>query len=233
MKWFDGITDLQESLKTVKECAAEYFLKADEPTRQKMLDAFSAIKLAFQAPKLLFKKLSKENHPDKGGSEEVMKEINVEFGAFKAILSKATSYIDNPAAAVDKTAEKVRKQIMKSINIQYAESQILFDENKKAAEKVRKQREHYHSTKSEYQSEPDYDFTSDFWNSYEETDDKKSDFWNVDFKSAVKNSLDFLIGLFEEINKTDPVKLKTARQTHTKGSRYRRGKIRRGAVWRT
>ena len=204
MKWFDGITDLQESLKTVKECAAEYFLKADEPTRQKMLDAFSAIKLAFQAPKLLFKKLSKENHPDKGGSEEVMKEINVEFGAFKAILSKATSYIDNPATAVDKTAEKVRKQ-----------------------------REHYHSTKSEYQSEPDYDFTSDFWNSYEETDDKKSDFWNVDFKSAVKNSLDFLIGLFEEINKTDPVKLKTARQTHTKGSRYRRGKIRRGAVWRT
>ena len=190
MKWFDGITDLQESLKTVKECAAAYFLKADEPTRQKMLDAFSAIKLAFQAPKLLFKKLSKENHPDKGGSEEVMKEINVEFGAFKAILSKATSYIDNPAAAVDKAAEKVRKQ-----------------------------REHYHSTKSEYQSEPDYDFTSDFWNG--------------DFKSAVKNSLDFLIGLFEEINTTDTVKLKTARQTHKKGSRYRRGKIRRGAVWRT
>ena len=204
MKWFDGITDLQESLKTVKECAAAYFLKADEPTRQKMLDAFSAIKLAFQAPKLLFKKLSKENHPDKGGSEEVMKEINVEFGAFKAILSKATNYIDNPAAAVDKTAEKTRKQ-----------------------------REHYHSTKSEYQSEPDYDFTSDFWNSYEETDDKKSDFWSVDFKSAVKNSLDFLIGLFEEINKTDPIKHKTARQTHKKGSRYRRAKIRRGAVWRT
>ena len=123
------------------------------------------------------------------------------------------------------------EEIMKSINIQYAESQILFDENKKAAEKVRKQREHYHSTKSEYQSEPDYDFTSDFWNSYEETDDKKSDFWNVDFKSAVKNSLDFLIGLFEEINTTDTVKLKT--DTHKKGSRYRRGKIRRGAVWRT
>ena len=200
MKWFDGITDLQELLAILKECAAEYCLKADEATRQKMFDTYSTIKLAFQTPKLLHKKLAKKYHSDVGGDDDTMTEINVEFDVFKTILNKAKRYVDNPEEAVDKTAEKVRKQ-----------------------------RAYREAVKHEYQSAPDYDFTSEFWESYTETDDEKSDFWSVDFKSAAKNSMDFLIALFE--GKTEPVKHKT--DTHTKGSRYRRGKIRRGTVWRT
>ena len=48
---------------------------------------FKGIKNAKELRKM-YVKLSKENHPDKGGSEEVMKEINVEYAQMIEKLPK-------------------------------------------------------------------------------------------------------------------------------------------------
>ena len=131
-------------------------------------------------------------------------------------------------------------EIMKSINAEYNELKKYFKELKNNP-----------TTNSEYCSEfskaEEYDFTSDFYNaSFEEQ--KDCNFDNVSWREmkfdefvSSHNALEFLIGLFEKFFKVKSTSEKckvrfikiTQNQPNKDHERHRRGKIRRGAVWRS
>ena len=81
-------------------------------------------------------------------------------------------------------------EIMKSINVEYDEA-VAFLKGEDANAELKAACRNDFSEKTQ-----EYDFTNEFWNSYEETSDAESDVWNIEFKIVPKNTLEFLIGLF-------------------------------------
>lgn len=67
----------------------------------------------------LYRKLAMENHPDRGGSTEIMKEINAEYDrAFEAMKRKHnTQAASTGSRTINETPEEFRRVIEKIINI--------------------------------------------------------------------------------------------------------------------
>ena len=122
-------------------------------------------------------------------------------------------------------------ELMKSINVEYDETvAFLKGEDENAELKA--------AWKNDFaEKAQEYEFTNEFWNSYEETSDAESDVWNIEFKIVPKNTLEFLIGLFVKTRIATEKYEVLIKNTETdwrnkKSELYRRGKLRRGTRWR-
>src|SRR4051812_48001484 len=67
--------------------------------------------------KSLYKKLALENHPDRGGNEEVMKEINNEYEFIVAKLAKGENLTAEEINSAIEESETYREAINAVINL--------------------------------------------------------------------------------------------------------------------